>query len=535
MYIKRIKIEGFKTFRKFRLDLNKHLNIIVGDNETGKSTLLEAINLVLSCQLDGRNIQYGLSPYIINSDMIKDYFNALRKGDYLTPPQILIEAYLNDEKSNELAKLRGQNNSERDDCPGMYLKIEVDEDYADDFNHYIKTSEDSDILPIEYCKIAWRTFADADSPVPRNLPFQAKIIDTSLVRGYLGPNKYLSRIISDILEEKERFLLSLAYRKLKNAFINEPGIKAINEHLEKKKGDVTNKNLTVSMDMSTRSTWESSITAHLNDIPFDFIGKGEQCRVQMKLAIEAAGDSNVLLIEEPENHLSHSNMYRLIEEITRKSADRQIVIATHSNFVLNKLGIDNLKLLSTSANPMSLVDLLPDTKEYFMKLPGYDTLRLILSNKTILVEGPSDELIIQKAYKKKHGKLPLEDGVDVISVGMAFKRFLEIGKFLELNIRVVTDNDGSVQSLTKKYEEYLNEKKVKNIEIYYDDDESYPTLEPQLLKANSLELLNKVLDTDFKSEKDLLSYMDNNKTEYALKVFNSDEDLRFPEYINNAI
>jgi len=47
MYIKRINIEGFKTFRKFRLDLNKHLNIIVGDNETGKSTLLEAINLVL--------------------------------------------------------------------------------------------------------------------------------------------------------------------------------------------------------------------------------------------------------------------------------------------------------------------------------------------------------------------------------------------------------------------------------------------------------------------------------------------------------
>ena len=162
----------------------------------------------------------------------------------------------------------------------------------------------------------------------------------------MGPNKYLSRIISDILEDKDRHLLSIAYRKLKKAFIEETGIKAINEHLEKKKGDVTNKNLTVSMDMSTRSTWESSITAHLNDIPFDNVGKGEQCRVQMKLAIEAAGDSNVLLIEEPENHLSHSNMSRLIGEITQKKDERQIVIATHSNFVLNKLGINNLKLLS---------------------------------------------------------------------------------------------------------------------------------------------------------------------------------------------
>ena len=166
------------------------------------------------------------------------------------------------------------------------------------------------------------------------------------------------------------------------------------QHLEDKKGDVTDKTLEVSMDMSARSTWESSITAHLNDMPFDSVGKGEQCRVQMKLAIEAAGDSNVLLIEEPENHLSHSNMHKLIEEITQRGADRQIILTTHSNFVLNKLGIDNLKLLSPSGETMIMEDLSSDTKDYFMKLPGYDTLRLILSSEAILVEGPSDALIV---------------------------------------------------------------------------------------------------------------------------------------------
>ena len=231
------------------------------------------------------------------------------------------------------------------------------------------------------------------------------------------------------------------------AFMNEEGIKDINKSLAGKKGDVTAKTLTVSMDMSARSTWDSSITAHLDDIPFDSVGKGEQCRVQMKLAIEAAGDSNVLLIEEPENHLSHSNMCRLIEEIREKATARQIVLTTHSNFVLNKLGIYNVKLLS-SGKTMTLADLSSDTEDYFMKLPGYDTLRLILSAKTILVEGPSDELIVQKAYMKNHGKLPLEDGVDVISVGsLAFKRFLEIGKRLNLKIQVVTDNDGDVSAL----------------------------------------------------------------------------------------
>lgn len=533
MHIKKIKIEGFKTFRTFELPLNKHLNIIVGDNETGKTTLLEAINLVLSSQLDGRNIQYDLNPYIFNSDMVKSYFTAIKNGEHASPPYILIEAYLDDDESSDLTRLKGTNNSEGENCPGLYLRVELNEDFTEDFSKYSKASENPDILPTEYYTVVWRSFVD-NSVTTRNLPFRAKIIDTSLSRGYLGPNKYISRIISDVLEDDLRLLLSTAYRKLKHSFMDEKGIGKINEYLEAEKGDVTTKRLTVAMDMSARSTWDSSITAHLDDIPFDSVGKGEQCRVQMKLAIKAAGDSNVLLIEEPENHLSHSNMYKLIEEITQRGINRQIVLTTHSNYVLNKLGIDNLKLLSLSGDTMTMADLSPDTGNYFLKLPGYDTLRLILSPKTILVEGPSDELIVQKAYKKNHGILPLEDGVDVISVGTSFLRFLEIGKLLKLDIRVVTDNDENVAALRKKYEDYLDGK-VENIKICFDEDEKYTTLEPQLLKANSLETLNTVLCTDFASDDDLLSHMGEHKTDTALKVFEFDGELEFPEYICDAI
>ena len=44
MAIKKIKIENFKCFNGvFELELNKGLNILVGNNETGKSTIVEAI------------------------------------------------------------------------------------------------------------------------------------------------------------------------------------------------------------------------------------------------------------------------------------------------------------------------------------------------------------------------------------------------------------------------------------------------------------------------------------------------------------
>ena len=188
MHIKKLIIQGFRTFRNFKLGLNKHLNVIVGDNETGKTTLLEAINLVMSSQIDGRNIQYELNPHLFNGDMVRDYFASIKKGELTPPPEILIEAYLDDDHSSELAKLKGTNNSEGENCPGLYLKVELNEDFSTDFKEYINSPDNPSIMPIEYYTVVWRSFAD-NSVATRSLPFRATIIDTSLIRGYLGPKQ----------------------------------------------------------------------------------------------------------------------------------------------------------------------------------------------------------------------------------------------------------------------------------------------------------------------------------------------------------
>jgi putative ATP-dependent endonuclease of the OLD family len=534
MHVKRIIVSGFKALRSFDMELGDHLNIIVGDNETGKTTVLEAVGLVLSGQMAGRSVLYDLDPYYFNTGMAAEYFALIRGGGNPLPPQVLIEAYLDDDGTDELTRFRGTNNTRGEDCPGLSMSILLNQDLADDFKAYVSNVKNAEIIPVEFFTVQWRSFA-GNSVTARTLPFRATVIDTSLVRAYFGPNKYLAQIITECLkDDKQRISLSAAYRRLKHAFLGEPGIKEINDYLMEKKGDITGKALTLSLDMSARSTWESSITAHLDDVPFSDVGKGEQSRVQMKLAIEAATDSSVLLVEEPENHLSHSNMSRLIDEISRKAAGRQILITTHSSFVLNKLGLDRVKLLS-SHGVLTLTALSSPTTHYFMKLPGYDTLRLLLSARTILVEGPSDELIVQKAYREAHGRLPLEDGVDVIAVGaLAFKRFLEIGAKLKLRMCVVTDNDGDVAALREKYKDYLNAQHP-TITICFDEDETCTTLEPQLLKANSRAILNRVFGTAHASDEDLLAYMKRNKTDCALKVLTTIEALGTPDYIRRAI
>lgn len=187
-----------------------------------------------------------------------------------------------------------------------------------------------------------------------------------------------------------------------------------------------------------------------------------------------------------------------------------------------------------SGNKAITLNELPETtKNYFMKLAGYDTLRLILAGRAILVEGPSDELVVQKAYFQDDGNLPIEDGIEVISVNsLAFKRFLDISKLLEIRTSVVTDNDGAIERLTNKYVDYAG---CDFIDVCFDDDEDYPTLEPQILRVNDREKLNGILSKEFESDDELLEYMSNNKTDVALAILLSEDVIEIPEYIKKAI
>ena len=199
----------------------------------------------------------------------------------------------------------------------------------------------------------------------------------------------------------------------------------------------------VSVDVGTKSAWETSLVTQLDGTPFDDIGRGKQCMLKTELSVALDTDDsmlNALLIEEPENHLSYSNMNQLLNTLSDKSSKHQLFVTTHSSFVTNRLGLDNILLLSDSGNIATLNEV--DPEGFFKKRTGYDTLRLILSKKAILVEGDSDDLIVQKAYLDAYGKLPIMDGIDVIVVGTAFKRFLTIAEKLKQRKQLLAEQKG---------------------------------------------------------------------------------------------
>lgn len=544
--IKRIRIENFKCIKgSFALDLKKGINILVGNNEAGKSTILEAVHLALSGIFRGKTIRGNLTQYLFNYDVVTQYLKDVNSGKASEAPYILIELYMNEnfpilEGDKFLDKSMSGKNS------GIAMKIALDEKYYEEYNALINAGNLAS-LPIEYYDVEWYAFSRKPL-TSRSVPIKSSFIDVGASKFQNGSDIYISRIVQNILETEEKTKVAQSYRKLKEIFAKDPAIENINSKISGI-SKLSDKEIELTVDLGARSTWDGSLITQLDNIPFDFIGKGEQAIVKTDLALsnKKAENESIILIEEPECHISHARLNQLLKSIKENYGDKQIIISTHSSFVSNKLGLDNLILLNQQ-NTIRFSDL--ESKTFFEKVSGYDTLRMILCKKAILVEGDSDELVIQRAYMDTHnGKLPIEDGVEIISVGTSFLRFLEIAERLSIPVKVVTDNDGSVASLEKKYKKYIGKNKKLNIEICYDSNEytgaltigkakkpfNYNTLEPLLLKANDLDTLNRILDTDYSTEDDLHKYMKENKTECALKIFSAEDSIEYPEYIKRAI
>ncbi|MGV7117150.1 ATP-dependent nuclease [Paenibacillus kyungheensis] len=545
MQIEKVVIENFKIYEgKFEIDFNEGLNILVGDNEAGKSTILEAIHLALTGILNGRNLRNELTEYLFNNIIVKKYLESLKTNNIQPPPFILIEVYI---KSDKWPMLEGDGNTKKAKSCGVSFKIAFDDRYRAEYEELL-LSGDVKTIPIEYYDIFLETFA-RENITPRKLPLKSSLIDSSSNRYQNGSDIYISRIVKDHLEAKDIIEISQAHRKMRESFMGSSSIKIINQKIQRN-NILSGKKIELSVELLSKNAWENSLMTYLNEIPFHFIGKGEQCIIKTELALshKKSKEANIILIEEPENHLSHTKLNQFINRIEKHQEDKQIIISTHSSFVANKLGIDKLILLNDKKT-VRLKDLKNETIYFFKKISGYDTLRLILCKKAILVEGDSDELIIQKAYMASNDcKLPIEDGIDIISVGTSFLRFLEIANIINKKVVVVTDNDGDIEALNKKYSNYINENQKQNIKICFDSEVdngniilsknkkfNYNTLEPKMLKVNNLNIFNEIFGTNYEIEKEMHLFMKANKTECALKIFETDANIKFPDYILEAL
>ncbi len=534
MHVTKVFVRNYRALQETTVTFGPGVTVVVGNNETGKSTLLEAMHLALTGLLGGRPIRPQLHPYLFNRKASLDF---AAKAGKAPPPEILIEVHLNE--CRELAALMGANNEDRKESIGVSMRIALKDEYKDEFRAYINAAstagrDDTDLLAVEYFDVFWRGF-DGNPVSHKLIPLKSQLIDPASLDPRRGTGRYISTFVRE-LPPDEKVKLAVAYRSMKLAFQAQGAVQALNKGLRERGKGMSKRTLSVAMDMTSSNDWEQGVSPMLDDIPFDLVGKGEQAAVRIWLAMNARKDhSDLVMVEEPENHLSFARLNVLLAGMEAQLNGRQLIVTTHSSFVLNKLGLDDL-LLFNAQGGSRLTALETSTISYFKRLPGHDTLRLVLADRVILVEGPSDELVVQRAYRDTHGRLPIQDGVDVLAVGsLAFPRYLELAAKLGRTVSVVTDNDGDPEAVRARLGHFEDLPRAK---ICYSDDASLPTLEPQIVGCNELAVLSAVMGGKAFKDKDAAKRWmvdKSHKTEAALQIFESDTAIKFPEYILRAV
>lgn len=527
--IEKVVIHGYRRFQDLTFEPHAHLNILVGENESGKSTLLEAIGLALTGRINGRSAAEELNPYWFNQNIVNKFFEDRAAGMVVAPPEISIELFLQD--SDTFARhLLGAHNSDIPTraCPGVILKVVPNSEYSTELEAHFNSG--TAIVPVEYYTVEWRSFGD-QLLTARPKELTTAIIDSRTIRSSNGVDYHLRQILGDNLAPEEKAAVSVAFRKIKEQMTTDH-LKEVNDKISKLEGALEGKLISLAMDQSARGSWDTSIVPHVADVPFAMAGQGQQAAIKIALAMShRASSARVVMVEEPENHLSPTSLNVLLTRIEELAGDdQQLFITTHSSFVMNRLGLDGLKFV-TAGQVSSLGDLSEDTVGYFKKLPGYDTLRMVLADRFVLVEGPSDEVVFERFYKDVSGHRPIEDGVDIVSMrGLSLRRCLELARALGKRCAALRDNDEKdPENLIAELGDLVDSSR----RVFIGSKEAGKTLEPQIVNANPDELMRQVLGVTKRAN--LVTWMTNDKTGAALLIAEASEHLTAPTYFTEAI
>lgn len=514
--VKKLVLKNFKRFEDLELDFDKELTIFIGGNETGKSSVLQALDLVLSGSRNKvENI--GLES-LFNTACISRYMAGARNVEEL--PRMFIEVHLDGVADQELF---GRNHSKApQDCDGIRLLCAPVTEYTDHIAKILKDRNSG--FPFEYYTVQFLTFGGFPV-VPYKKPIKHLMIDSAEISNDYATREYTRSMYSSKASLLQRNRHGLEYRNAKAQF-REKILDDVNKTLPHYKFGVRS---------SPKACIETDIMITEDDIPIDSKGKGRQCFIKIEFALHDREHTlDVLLLEEPENHLSYVHTRRLIDRISSER-QKQIFIATHSNMICTRLNLQKAVILSETdaSNPLPLKALPEETATFFMKAPDHNVLELALCKKAILVEGDAEYILMEALYNKHaEGSSLDKDGVHVISVdGTSFKRYFDLAKVLKIRVAAIRDNDKAYkQNCIENYADY----RCASIEVFADPRDDRHTFEICMYQDNTA-----VCEEQFSDGRRTLSvqeYMLKNKTDAAFLLLKHQQArIAAPEYIKSAV
>ena len=299
MIVEKIKMKNFKKFEGIKeITFNEDINVLIGDNEAGKSTILTALDIVFSGSFSKID-SLGLET-LFNVNVIKNFLNSDRV--YTNLPELHIEIFL---KDTGIFDLNGENYLDSNDIAhdGIKFTCIPNEAYSKEIVEILKDKDC--VFPFEYYICNFSTFS--------NHPYNSYnryvkhiLIDNSNINNEYAIKEYTKSVYRAYTNKNIQNNNNNQYRQYRNLFEKEV-LNKTNENL---------KNVKFGLSNSNKLSFENNLAVYDNEINIWNKGTGKQTMIKTEFALQKQIDNiDIILIEEPENHLSYSNMKKLVNTI----------------------------------------------------------------------------------------------------------------------------------------------------------------------------------------------------------------------------
>ena len=264
--IEKIKIKNFGRFKDLTVSFAPDMNLLIGDNEAGKSTILTAIDIVLSGSRSKIETK-GLDS-LFNTDIVDEFLKSDKKYENL--PILYVELYLNNQENKDLD---GKNNSLNEPSHGIYMICEPRDDLSKEIADILAQEEDN--FPFEYYSIIFKTFS-GDSYTGYRKFMNHLLLDSSQINNEYATKSYIKTLYHSKINESEKNKNQNEYRKHKEKF-REEILSDLNDRIE---------DYSFAIRTNSKSNLETDLTIKEENIEIENKGKGRQCFIKTDFALQ---------------------------------------------------------------------------------------------------------------------------------------------------------------------------------------------------------------------------------------------------------
>ncbi|MEF7609551.1 AAA family ATPase [Enterococcus casseliflavus] len=456
MYLKKITLKNFRKFggdaSKNYLEVNLHpgLNVIVGENDSGKTAIIDAIKLLLGTvsedfdRIQDEDFYCNSEGFFSGNFFIEGIFDDLDTNE----AGLFLEWLSFNEKGNYQLRLVLEVTKKKNDNGQEFIERQL---LAGEKNCETKIdSKARSLLRATYLK----PLRDANSELRPGFKSRlAQILRAHSSFKQLPEEKHALESVMEKANFEIESYFSEEYEEGKSIKSDIESI--LSEFYDIKDSDKANTDFSVTPAnlksiLNKLSLNSNSINLGLGNMNLLFIAT-ELLLLNNNASINSVGP-HVTLIEELEAHLHTQAQIRLVkylEQIVKQGETTQFILTSHSTHLVSSISPKNLIYLNNgNAYPLSHQYTLLKNEDYEFLERFLDSTKsnLFFAKGLILVEGDSEMLVIP-AIAELIG-LPLHQyGISLVNIGgTSFERYIKLfstndSPSINLPISLVTDVD----------------------------------------------------------------------------------------------